>query len=118
MLVNGGIAHFDGDQSVTAIADRTVPGELDLAKNDDRADDQHYRYRELQHHQGFARNGRQASYPEGTLEHLDRLKRGQVQRRIASRDEARRTGEYYAAADVHAELEAMLAATKKRKGAR
>jgi len=39
-------------------------------------------------------------------------------RGLAARDEARRTGEYYAADDVHAELEAMLAATKKGKGAR
>jgi hypothetical protein len=46
------------------------------------------------------------------------LQRDFVARGLASRDEARRTGEYYAAADVHAELEAMLAATKKRKGAR
>jgi hypothetical protein len=36
------------------------------------------------------------------------LQRDFVARGLASRDEARRTGEYFAAADVHAELEAML----------
>jgi hypothetical protein len=46
------------------------------------------------------------------------LQRDFVARALASRDQARRTGEYYAAADVHAELEAMLVATKKGKGAR
>jgi predicted transcriptional regulator len=46
------------------------------------------------------------------------LQRDFVARGLASRDEARGNGEYYAAADVHAELEAMLAATKKRKGTR
>jgi predicted transcriptional regulator len=46
------------------------------------------------------------------------LQRDFVARGLASRDEARRTGEYYAADEVHAELEAMLAATKKGKGAR
>jgi len=46
------------------------------------------------------------------------LQRDFVERGLASRDEARRTGEYYAADEVHAELEVMLAATKKGKGAR
>lgn len=46
------------------------------------------------------------------------LQRDFVARGLASRDEARRTGEYYAADEVHAELEVMLAATKKGKGAR
>jgi len=46
------------------------------------------------------------------------LQRDFVARGLASRDEARRTGEYYAADEVHAELEAMLAATTKGKGAR
>ena len=46
------------------------------------------------------------------------LQRDFVARGLASRDKARRTGEYYAADEVHAELEVMLAATKKGKGAR
>lgn len=46
------------------------------------------------------------------------LQRDFVARGLASRDEARRTGEYHAADEVHAELEVMLAATKKGKGAR
>jgi predicted transcriptional regulator len=46
------------------------------------------------------------------------LQRDFVARGLASRDEARRTGEYYLAADVHSELEGMLAVTKKRQGAR
>jgi hypothetical protein len=46
------------------------------------------------------------------------LQRDFVARALASRDQARSTGEYFAAADVHAELEAMLVATKKGKGAR
>jgi predicted transcriptional regulator len=46
------------------------------------------------------------------------LQRDFVARGLASREEARRTGEYYAADEVHAELEVMLAATKKGKGAR
>jgi predicted transcriptional regulator len=46
------------------------------------------------------------------------LQRDFVARGLASRDEARRTGEYYAADGVHAELEVMLAAIKKGKGAR
>ncbi|WP_213766498.1 YlcI/YnfO family protein [Caballeronia sp. dw_19] len=46
------------------------------------------------------------------------LQRDFFARGFASRDEARRTGEYYAADDVQAELEAMLAATQKGQGAR
>jgi hypothetical protein len=46
------------------------------------------------------------------------LQRDFVARGLASRDEAHRTGEYYAADEVHAELEVMLAAAKKGKGAR
>jgi hypothetical protein len=46
------------------------------------------------------------------------LQRDFVARGLASRQEARRTGEYYAADDVHAELEVMLAAFKKGQGAR
>jgi predicted transcriptional regulator len=39
-------------------------------------------------------------------------------RGLASRDEARRTGVYFDAADVHAELADMLKAAKKREGDR
>jgi predicted transcriptional regulator len=46
------------------------------------------------------------------------LQRDFVARGLASREEARRTGDYYAADDVHAELEVMLAAFKKGQGAR
>lgn len=41
------------------------------------------------------------------------LQRDFVARGLASGDEARRSGEYYAADEVHAELEVLLAATKK-----
>lgn len=40
-----------------------------------------------------------------------------IARGLASRDEARRTGEYFSAEEVHRELDAMLAAAdKKRRG--
>ncbi|MBJ9755380.1 MULTISPECIES: YlcI/YnfO family protein [Burkholderia] len=46
-----------------------------------------------------------------------RLQREFVTRGLASRDEARRTGEYVDAADVQAELEGMLKAAKAAKAA-
>jgi hypothetical protein len=46
------------------------------------------------------------------------MQRDFVTRGLASRDAAGRTGKYHAAADVHTELEAMLAETGKAKGAR
>lgn len=47
-----------------------------------------------------------------------RLQREFVARGLASRDEARRTGEYYAAEDVHAELDALLQKASPRAGTR
>ncbi|MBR8320667.1 MULTISPECIES: YlcI/YnfO family protein [Burkholderia cepacia complex] len=46
-----------------------------------------------------------------------RLQREFVTRGLASRDEARRTGEYVDAADVQAELEGMLKAARAAKAA-
>jgi predicted transcriptional regulator len=46
------------------------------------------------------------------------MQRDFVARGLQSRDEARRTSEYYDAADVHAELEAMLVAAEKAQGSR
>ncbi|ALX14088.1 prevent-host-death protein [Burkholderia cepacia JBK9] len=46
-----------------------------------------------------------------------RLQREFVTRGLASRDEARRTGEYVDAADVQAELEGMLKAARATKAA-
>jgi predicted transcriptional regulator len=46
------------------------------------------------------------------------MQRDFVARGLQSRDKARRTGEYYNAADVHAELEAMLVAAEKAQGSR
>ncbi|KUZ63493.1 prevent-host-death protein [Burkholderia ubonensis] len=40
-----------------------------------------------------------------------RFQREFIARGLASRDEARRTGEYFDAADVHAELDGLLAAS-------
>ncbi|OMG71349.1 YlcI/YnfO family protein [Burkholderia ubonensis] len=41
-----------------------------------------------------------------------RFQREFIARGLASRDEARRTGEYFDAADVHAELDGLLAASR------
>jgi hypothetical protein len=46
------------------------------------------------------------------------MQRDFVARALRSRDQARRTGEYYDAAEVHAELEAMLVAAEKAQGNR
>jgi predicted transcriptional regulator len=57
-----------------------------------------------------------SSFMESSLrESVNRrqMQRDFVARGLQSRDEARRTGEYYDAADVHAELEAMLVAAEK-----
>jgi predicted transcriptional regulator len=56
-----------------------------------------------------------SSFMESSLrESVNRrqMQRDFVARGLQSRDEARRTGEYYDAADVHAELEAMLVAAE------
>jgi hypothetical protein len=46
------------------------------------------------------------------------LQRDFIARGLASRDESRRTGKYFDAADVHAELEGMLKAALAGKGER
>ncbi|SAL67651.1 YlcI/YnfO family protein [Caballeronia humi] len=46
------------------------------------------------------------------------MQRDFVARGLRSRDHARRTGEYYDAAEVHAELEAMLVAAEKAQSTR